>query len=357
MIVILVSQHQARPIGQGLGQPQNVDFLKNWDSSLEAQEQHPFEGFRDPYWKPPPKEFQYLDPVQRHRKNALKWFENSVEWDLIYLDSQNLDQILGFSNGPSGPVSPLRFQTRDFAVEMTARLPFGHYNGFLSVLGFSPKEVINGNRLAAGYSLGFGNTVSEVEGLSKTQFYLTRIGNERILHTKDQSRWTLQGGLSHLHMKRFSRLRGEDQLGLNQATSTILAQDPIQVEQGEENYAKEGLGGFLGFEYRSILNHSLSWSSGVHLHLLSSERETNFLNQKISSQGFLETASLQDKNRESNALLDLQFQFYKALKDSYRFALGLRYIEVLEGSSPRLNGTTRDRFALRGIQASFQRFF
>jgi len=348
----------SRPIGEGLSQSQIIDFSKNWNRDLEAAEKHPLEGFSRPYWRETPENFQRTDPVVRRRENALRWFENSVQWDLIYFDSENLDQTLGFKNSSTGISTPLRFQTRDFALELTARLPvFNHYNGFVSVLGFRPEEVIKGNHSVDGYALGFGNLASSVEGLSETQLYLTRIGNERVLSSRDHSRWTLQGGLSHFKVKRFSRLRGTDQLGLNQSFSSVLPTDPIQIEQGEETYDKDGLGGFLGFEYRSILNHSLSYATRAHLHLLSTQRETSFSNQKISTQGFLDSTSSMDTSREGNALLDLSFQFFKALKDSYRFSLGIRYLEVLEGESPRLNGTTRDRFALKGVQASFQRFF
>lgn len=348
----------ARPVGQGLAQSQQIDFSGNWNAQLEAEERHPVVSFSDPYWDTTPRGFTRQEPKQRRRENALSWFENSLEMDLIYFASENLDQNLGFRNSADGPSSPLRFQTGDLAIEMTARMPiFSHYNGFISMLGFRPQETLQGNRQANGYSLGFGNTVSEVEGLSQTGFFLSRIGNERVLATRSSSRWTIQGGLSHLRMSRFARLRGTDSLGLNQTFFQGDQADPIVVEQGEESHEKNGLGGFFGFEYRSILNHSLSYSTKAHLHLLSAERETTLSSHKISSRGLLDVSSTTSSLRVGNALLDLSLDFYKALKDSYRFSLGLRYIEMMEGESPRLNGGTRDRFALRGVQASFQRFF
>ena len=356
--LVTIGLLSARPVGQGLAQSKEIDFVGNWNVDLEAEETHPFVGFSESFWGSAPQGFIRKDPVERRRENALRWFENSIEMDLIYFASENLDQNLGFRNSSSGPSSPLRFQTGDLAIEMTARMPFfSHYNGFISMLGFRPEESLVGTRQANGYSLGFGNTVSEVEGLSRTGFFLSRIGNERTLATRESSRWTIQGGLSHLRMTRFARLRGTDNLGLNQTFFDGDMTDPILIEQGEESYEKEGLGGFVGFEYRSVLNHSLSYSTKAHLHLLSTERETTLSNHKISSRGLLDFSSASSSTREGNALIDLSLEFFKALKDSYRFSLGFRYMDMMEGESPRLNGGSRDRFALRGIQASFQRFF
>ena len=56
-------------------------------------------------------------------------------------------------------------------------------------------------------------------------------------------------------MRRFERFRGQDRLGLNQATSTILANDPIIIEQGEYILDKLGIGPFLGFKYHSHLGN------------------------------------------------------------------------------------------------------
>lgn len=355
----------ARPYGVGLDRNQNIQFDERWNEQLEVKEKHPLKAFEKPFWNS--KVTHHMHELGRKRYNIrpLRQVENSLEWNALYLFNTDLDINLavpnlnpgGIGGTPGSGNSAVRFDTRGFAHEFIGRFPALGYNLFGSMFLFHPENVLTGEQRATGYNLSFGNTVSEYSGLCDTNFNFLKLGNERFLDKKAQSRFSMLWGLSHLNFQRFERLRGLDRLGLNQSTSNILANDPIIIEQGEYRLEKRGLGAFLGFRYHSHLGSGLSWSSALNYHGLSISQETETLIQKVSRQSLIEQNRNQIKENQMDGLIDFELKFQKYLRDFYNFSLGFRYLQYLEKPRRALDGIERDKFSLKGIQLSFQRFF
>ena len=164
-------------------------------------------------------------------------------------------------------------------------------------------------------------------------------------------------GASNLNFRRFERFRGQDRLGLNQATSTILLNDPIIIEQGEYTLDKNGSGIFLGLKYHSHLGNGLSWISSLSYHGLKTSQTSQNLLQRVSQQGLLEQSSSAVEGNQTDGIIDFEFKFQKYLRHFYNLSIGYKYIQYLEEPRRSMDSVTRDKFSIKGIQLSLQRFF
>ncbi len=341
---------EARPYGQGLAQSGNVDFQAHWNTELEARELHPFEARLK---AAPP-----LLRAQAETISPLDWERRGFEWNLLYFKDHGADQLLGATYANGALSDSLRMNTQGAALELKGRFHAIDYDWFVSALDFRPEDRLEAPQAPAGYALSFGDRVSQINGSKKLRLNLLRFGNERKLDETKTSRFTLLSGLSHLNLNWMERLRGVDDLGLNTSVSTVLAGDPIHIEQGEEVLDREGLGAFLGLQYRSVLDWGLSWGSKASYHLLRSQRNHRVLVQRVSSQGLLETPQNRSTDEtQVEGLLDLEFDLHRSVTENYNFTLGFRVLHFLEKSRVSLSGETRGPLVLKGVQASLQRFF
>tara|TARA_Y100000589_G_scaffold85367_2_gene79319 strand:- start:228 stop:1352 length:1125 start_codon:yes stop_codon:yes gene_type:complete len=355
---------EARPYAAGLDRSKNIEFNQRWNNDLEVKESHPLKSYKKPYWQSKRTfHLNALDHYDRRLIDPLRQVENSLEISTLYLESTNLDVNLAFPNPIGAGGSPLagestvRFSTEGLAHEVKARFPAFGYNVFSSIFIFHPEDNIAGPQRNVGYNLSFGNTVSEYSGLSKSTFNLYKIGNERFLGKKKESRFSVLWGLSHINLQRFERFRGQDRLGLNQATSNILPNDPIIIEQGEYTLDKNGTGAFLGFQYHSHLGSGLSWLSSLTYHGLKTDQLSQNFTQRVSQQGLLEESTSLTQRDQTDGIIDFEFKFQKYLRHFYNVSVGYRYIQYLEKPRRPIDGVSRDKFSIKGLQLSLQRFF
>tara|TARA_B100000674_G_scaffold487192_1_gene497069 strand:- start:1466 stop:2590 length:1125 start_codon:yes stop_codon:yes gene_type:complete len=354
----------ARPYAAGLDRSENIEFDQRWNKDLEVEESHPLSSYKKPYWQSKrTHHLNALDKYDRRLIRPLRQVENGLEISTLYLYSSNLDVNLAFPNpigaggSPAAGEGTVRFDTRGLAHELKARFPAFGYNLFSSIFLFHPEDQIAGPQRNVGYNLSFGNTVSEYSGLSKSTFNLYKVGNERFLGKKKESRFSILMGVSHLNFRRFERLRGQDRLGINQATSNILPNDPIIIEQGEYTLDKNGTGAFVGLKYHSHLGGGLSWLSSLSYHGLKTDQfSQNFL-QRVSQQGLLEQSTNRLEREQTDGIIDFEFKFQKYLRHFYNVSVGYRYIQYLEKPRQAIDSINRDKFAMKGIQLSLQRFF
>lgn len=356
---------EARPYGVGFDRNDNIQYDERWNQELESPEKHPIESFKRPYWST--KLPHHNAKLQRNKPpiRPLRQTDNGIEWNVLYLYNTDLDINLAFPRVNQGVIggsggsneSTVRFDTRGFAHDVKIRFPAFGYSVFGSMFVFHPESTIVGNPRASGYNLSFGNVISEYSGLSDSNFNFLMIGNERFLEKKKESRFSMLWGLSHLNLKRFERFRGLDRLGLSQATSSVLPNDPIIIEQGEYSLDKQGFGGFIGFGYHSHLGSGLSWGSKINYHSLSISQSTEVLIQRISSQSLIESDVNQINRDQLDGVLDFEFKFQKYLRHFYNLSIGFRYLQFLEEPRQGIDGISREKFALKGVQLSFQRFF
>ena len=354
----------SRPYAAGLDRSQNVEFDKRWNAELESEEVHPIYSYKKPYWKS--RRSHHIDALNQYDRSLirpLRQVENSLELSTYFLDSTNLDVSLAFPNptGAGGSVGreegTIRFDTRGLAYELKGRFPAFGYNLFSSLFLFHPEDSISGPQRNSGYNLSFGNTVSEFSGLSKSTFNLFKLGNERLLGKKSESRFSILWGASHLNFRRFERFRGQDRLGLNQATSTVLPNDPIIIEQGEYTLDKNGIGAFLGLQYHSHLGNGLSWLSSLTYHGLKIDQNSENLLQRVSQQGLLEQSNTSLKRDQIDGIIDFEFKLQKYLRHYYNISIGSKYMQYLEEPRRAIDSVTRDKFSIKGIKLSLQRFF
>ena len=352
---------QARPYGAGFDRNANIQYDERWNQDLEVPEKHPIESFKRPYWS---SNIPHHNAKLERNKPAirpLRQIDNGIEWSVLYLYNTDLDINLAFPRINQGAASSdeptVRFDTRGFAHDVKVRFPAFGYNVFGSMFLFHPENTIMGGPRPSGYNLSFGNIISEYSGLSDSNFNFLKLGNERFLEKKKESRFSMLWGLSHLNFRRFERFRGLDRLGLSQATSTILPNDPIIIEQGEYSFDKQGFGGFIGFGYHSHLGSGLSWNSTINYHSLSVSQSTDTLIQRISSQSLIESDANQINRDQLDGVIDFEFKFQKYLRHFYNLSVGFRYLQFLEKPRQGLDGISREKFALKGVQLSFQRFF
>ena len=364
LIFLLKVDLYSRPYAAGFDRSQNIEFDKRWNTELESEELHPINSYKKPYWQS--KRSHHISSMNKYDRSLirpLRQIDNGLELSTYYLDSTNLDVSLAFPvpTGAGGSVGreegTVRFDTKGLAHEIKGRFPAFGYNLFSSLFLFHPEDSISGLQRNSGYNLSFGNTVSEYSGLSKSTFNLFTLGNERFLGKKRESRFSILWGASHLNMRRFERFRGQDRLGLNQATSTILANDPIIIEQGEYILDKLGIGPFLGFKYHSHLGNGLSWLSSISYHSLRTDQNSQNFLQRVSQQGLLEETNTFVQRDQTDAIVDFEFKFQKYLRHFYNISIGYKYMQYLEEPRQAIDGVSRDKFAIKGIKLSVQRFF
>ena len=360
VLALAVPVAEARPYASGMNNAENVDFERTWNTDLEKKELHPLEGYKRPYWRSmKPKHVKELKAYKRNLIRPLRSEENSVQLNALYLYTNNLDQPLAYRNGatPTTIGSEVSFDTRGLAYEVIGRFPAINYNIFVNYLSYSPRDEVIGAGNAQGYTLTFGNRVSEITGLSSTKLNFYQIGNERFLGKKKESRFSILSGLSFFDFTRFERIRGSDRLGLSNATSTILPGDPIVIEQGEETLDKESLGLFAGLKYSSHLGNNFVMSSRASYHLFRTDQNISFLNQKVSRNSLFEQTQSRNQSTQSDGLIDFEFKIQKYFRHFYNVALGFRYLQIQEESRTSLGRVRKDHFSMKGVQASFQRFF
>ena len=358
----------SRPYAAGLDRSETIEFDKRWNTELESEEIHPVYSYKKPYWQS--RRSHHIASLQKYDRSLirpLREVENGLELSTYYLDSTNLDISLAFpvSTGAGGSTGreedTVRFDTKGLAYELKGRFPAFGYNLFSSLFLFHPEDSISGPQRNSGYNLSFGNTVSEYSGLSKSTFNLFTLGNERFIGKKRESRFSILWGASHLNFRRFERFRGQDRFTgpdrLNQATSTILANDPIIIEQGEYILDKLGIGAFLGLKYHSHLGNGLSWLSSISYHGLKTDQNSQNLLQRVSEQGLLEETNTFAQRDQIDGIVDFEFKFQKYLRHFYNISIGYKYMQYLEEPRQAIDGVSRDKFAMKGIKLSVQRFF
>lgn len=364
LIFSLGIELDSRPYAAGLDRSQNIEFDKRWNKELEINEVHPISSYKKPYWQS--RRSHHIASLKQYDRSLirpLRQVENSIEISTFYLDTTNLDVSLAFPNptGAGGSIGreegTVRFDTRGQAYEFKGRFPAFGYNMFGSVLLFHPEDSLVGPERNSGYNLSFGNTVSEFSGLSKSTFNMLKIGNERFLGKKSESRFSILWGASHINFRRFERFRGQDRLGLNQATSSILLNDPIIIEQGEYTLDKNGTGAFLGLKYHSHLGSGLSWLSSLTYHGLKTDQISQNLLQRVSQQGLLEQSNSSLERDQIDGIIDFEFKFQKYLRHFYNISIGYKYIQYFEEPRRAIDSVTRNKFAMKGVKLSLQRFF
>jgi hypothetical protein len=350
LLMIFGPNLDSRPYGKGLDLAKDVDFKAHWNHKLEVAEVHPFNAYVKDRFR--------SSPTQGEKPSPLDWQRRGLEWNILYFQDHGADQFLGSPYVAAGVSESLRLDTEGAALELKGRFRAIDYDWFISDLYFRPEDRLDAPQTTSGYALSFGDKVSQVTGSKRLRLNLLRIGNERILDEGRSRRFTLLSGMSHLSLDWFERVRGVDELGLNSSVSTVLAGDPIHIEQGEEALDRSGLGAFLGLQYRSILDWGVSWGSRASYHLLRSQRNHRVLVQRVSDQGLLE--SPQNRQTEgifTEGLIDLEFDLHRSVSENYSLTLGFRVLHFLEKSRVSLSGEERGPMVLKGVQASLQRYF
>lgn len=358
LIFAIFSSLDARPYGSGLHSSEQVDFQRNWNQDLEREEKHPLTGFQKPYWKTNlPKHEKALKDYKRSLIRPLRQVENSVELKSYFLYTNGLDKVVSYENSNTGQGAGIEFDSRDFAWELSSRFPVAGYNVFASYLDFSPEDEFSKGNNANGYSLLFGNIVSEMTGVSNSSLKLFQVGNERFVGKKEESRFSILSGLSHMNFDQDIRVRGVDRLGLSQAVSNVLPGDPIVLEQGQETFTKDGTGAFVGLKYQSHLSNNMSLSTHFNIHLLKSDLSNVIQTQRVSQTGLIETLRNQSSSSETDTLVDFEWNFRKFFRHFYSVNLGFRYLQFLHKDRVRFTGETDDKFSVKGLSFSVQRFF
>ena len=117
------------------------------------------------------------------------------------------------------------------------------------------------------------------------------------------------------------------------------------------------MGLYMGFRYQSVLTKGLSWSTQFNLHQMQVEQKQSYLLQKEAKSSLFESIYTSTKNKRTETVLDYEFKFQKYLRDFYNLSLGFRWIQFANGPSKSLSGLSRDKFLVKGLTASIQRFF
>ncbi|MCO4783161.1 MAG: hypothetical protein KC646_12625 [Candidatus Cloacimonetes bacterium] len=358
---VLKSVNPCRSYGVDLQNSDYVDFEQRWNPDLERKIEHPIVQHTKPYWKPHKEKLQTkLVNYKKIKIRPLRFIEPSVELQLFLADTSTWDQNFGSKKTASGFDELLHFNTKGLSYDLSIRFDALNYHYQMSYLSFHKEEKVNYPNSAFGYQINFGDVTSEVEGLAKTELDFFRIGNERIIDTNKYSKFSMMTGLGFLKLDRFERMRGNDKNGLNSEVSSNPAAPPgdkIIVDLGEDRIERQGAGLYMGFRYQSVLTKGLSWSTQFNLHQMQVEQDQSYLLQKEAQSSLFETSRSTLKNKRTETILDYEFKFQKYLRDFYNLSLGFRWLQFAKGPSKSLNGVTRDKFLIKGVTASIQRFF
>ncbi|PCJ21518.1 MAG: hypothetical protein COB02_02680 [Candidatus Cloacimonadota bacterium] len=357
----MLSKNPCRSYGVNLNNSSYVDYENRWNNDLESQVQHPIIQHTKPYWKPHKEQLKTkLVNYKQNKIRPLRFIEPSVELQLFLADTSSWDQNFGSRKTNQGFDELLHFNTAGLSYDLSLRFKAINYNYQISYLSFHNEEKVDYANSALGYQISFGDVTSEVTGLAKTELDFLRFGNERILDRNKYSQFTLMTGLGFLKLDRFERMRGNDKNGLNSEVSSNPAApigDKIIIDLGEDKINRKGLGLYMGFRYQSVLTKGLSWSTQVNLHQMQVKQNQSYLLQKEARSSLFESVTTNFQSKRTETLLDYEIKFQKYLRDFYNLSLGFRWLQFTKGPSKSLSGLTRDKFLLKGLTASVQRFF